>query len=96
MMPARRTRASVTHKGRMIRIEGDGYEFRAEDVEWLNLHRGALERTPRGVKLKFVSRDAALTAYDEIVSLGAANIDSIDGAIFTTDVVLAMVERLTG
>ena len=89
-------RGKVAQRGKVIRIEGEGYEFRAEDVEWANLHRAKLERTRRGVKLTFLTVESALVAYDEIMDMGAANIDTLEDVEFTTDVLTGLVERLVG
>ena len=90
-------RASIIEqKGRVIRIEGDDYEFRAEDVEWATMHRAALKRTARGVRLTFMTVEAAQAALEEIIELGAANAEALGDVTPTSDVLTALVKRLLG
>ena len=93
-MPKAKARPTVTQQGRCITIEVEGYEFR--DLEWLNLHRGILDRRKRSTRLTFLTDRIAREAFDELADLGAAGFYLLDGVLFIDDTVTELVERLIG
>lgn len=91
---ARAKRATVTLSGKIIRINCEGYEFRAEDIGWLNIHRGVLKRLARSVVLRFPNNEVARTAFDEMVTLGAGNVDDVPGIQFLDDSIRSLADRV--
>lgn len=84
-MAGRKKLKTVTQKGATITIDCEGFEFRAEDIGWANIHRAALKRDGTKITLTFPTVKAALTAFDEMVTLGAGNVDSVPELFFTND-----------
>ena len=76
---------TVNQKGATITIDCEGFDFRAEDVGWLNIHRGVLTRGEKKLTLTFPNEKVALLAFDEMVGMGAGNVDSQPDLLFTND-----------
>ncbi len=89
----RKKQPTVVQKGKTITIDCEGYEFRAEDIGWLNIHRGVLERGPKLV-LTFPNVEVARKAFDEMIETGAGNVDNYPDLFFTNDDLAGLAARM--
>lgn len=94
-MPKRPKQKTVTQSGTKITIDCEGYEFREEDIGWLNIHRGVLTRGEKKLVLTFPNENVAIAAFDEMVGMGAGNVDSQPDLLFTNDAIQRLAKSLS-
>jgi hypothetical protein len=92
--PRPKKRGTVVQRGKTITVTAEGYEFRAEDIGWLNIHRGVLDRQEKRIVLTFPNVDVAMAAFDEMLTIGAGNVDSVPDLLFSNDDLASLADRL--